>query len=84
MCALEKQRENSAVTIGPRAMVIRTLATLVSVSATMKAVYITDQQTAEIRRHAAPERDHAPHSGTLPEGEGDGRRQGVEATCARR
>ena len=44
-----KARANSAVTSGPSAMMTRTLATLVSVSAIMKAVNITDQQTPEIQ-----------------------------------
>ena len=42
-------RENSAVTSGPSAIITNTLATLVIVMATMKAVYISAQQRPEIQ-----------------------------------
>jgi hypothetical protein len=41
------KRDNKAVKMGPMAMVISTLATVVIVKANMKAVNITDQQTPD-------------------------------------
>src|SRR5687767_1894254 len=51
-----KSRAASAVSNGPSAMVTSTLATLVSVSATMKAVNITHQQSPEIQSARPPVR----------------------------
>ena len=48
-CWCRKLRANRAVTSGASAIVISTLATLVSVNATMKAVNITAQQMPEIQ-----------------------------------
>ena len=73
-----KARANSAVTSGPSAMMTRTLATLVSVSAIMKAVNITDQQTPEIQTMRGERRRLRQTDGAAQDCQDDGHCQRVE------